>query len=90
MNTMFLLMAKFNDANIPLADIAEQYMGMSAQMADRKATEGSLPIHTYRIGVSQKAPRMIHVKDLADYIDKQRKEAKEEWDYLQTNLKQKQ
>ncbi|MBG3079290.1 pyocin activator PrtN family protein [Proteus mirabilis] len=30
---------------------------------------------TYRLNNSQKSPRMIHVNDLASYIDQQRDEA---------------
>ncbi|MBG6248354.1 MULTISPECIES: pyocin activator PrtN family protein [Symbiopectobacterium] len=78
MNTMFLLMAEFNTATIPLSDIAERYLGMKPVTADGKAGAGKLPIPTFRIGDSQKAPRMVHVKDLADFIDKRRKEAAEE------------
>lgn len=78
MNTMFLLMAEFEKVNIPLSDIAEKYLGMRPSTADQKATEGKLPIATFRIGNTQKAPRLVHVQDLADHIDKQRKDAKEE------------
>ncbi|MBN3345035.1 pyocin activator PrtN family protein [Pectobacterium carotovorum] len=78
MNTMFLLMAEFNTATIPLADIAERYLGMKPATADRKAGAGDLPIPTFRLGDTQKAPRMVHVKDLADFIDQRRKEAAKE------------
>ncbi|MEI7125440.1 pyocin activator PrtN family protein [Pectobacterium carotovorum] len=78
MNTMFLLMAEFNTATIPLSDIAERYLGMKPVTADRKAGAGDLPIPTFRLGDTQKAPRMVHVKDLADFIDNRRKEAAKE------------
>ncbi|EKN3597365.1 pyocin activator PrtN family protein [Yersinia enterocolitica] len=78
MNTTFLLMAEFETSTIPLADIAERYFGMKPVTADKKAGAGDLPIPTFRIGDSQKAPRMVHVSDLAEYIDGQRHQAKEE------------
>ncbi|KGA39565.1 pyocin activator protein PrtN, phage related protein [Pectobacterium odoriferum] len=78
MNTMFLLMAEFNTATIPLSDIAERYLGMKPATADRKAGAGDLPIPTFRLGDTQKAPRMVHVKDLADFIDNRRTQAAKE------------
>ncbi|HFD7738008.1 pyocin activator PrtN family protein [Serratia marcescens] len=78
MNTMFLLMAEFGTATIKLAEISERYLGMRPATAEQKAAEGKLPIATFRVGSSQKAPRMVHVQDLADYIDQQRKDAKAE------------
>ncbi|MGL9719967.1 pyocin activator PrtN family protein [Symbiopectobacterium sp.] len=72
MNTMFLLMAEFNTATIPLSDISERFFGMKPATAESKAGAGKLPIPTFRIGDTQKAPRMVHVKDLADFIDQRR------------------
>lgn len=72
MNTVFLLMAEFETASIPLSDVCEKYFGMKPATADKKAALGQLPIPTFRAGESQKAPRMIHIQDLADYIEKQR------------------
>lgn len=72
MNTIFLLMAEFETASIPLSDVCEKYFGMKPATADKKAALGQLPLPTFRAGESQKAPRMIHIQDLADYIEKQR------------------
>lgn len=83
MNTTFLLMAEFETSTIPLAQIAERYLGMKPSTADKKAGAGDLPIPTFRIGDSQKAPRMVHVKDLAEFIDTKRKEARDELAYIQ-------
>ncbi|MGJ0625537.1 pyocin activator PrtN family protein [Xenorhabdus bovienii] len=47
----------------------------------------SLP--TFRCNDSQKSPRMVHVNDLADLIDKKRKESKEEMEYITKKSKQK-
>ncbi|ECE6697025.1 pyocin activator PrtN family protein [Salmonella enterica] len=83
MNTMFLLLAEFETPTIPLSDIAERYLGMKPATADKKAGCGDLPIPTFRIGDTQKAPRMVHVSDLAEYIDNRRKEAKKELKHFQ-------
>ncbi|MGE9549900.1 pyocin activator PrtN family protein [Erwinia amylovora] len=70
----FFLLAEINTGIVPLAEVSEKYFGMKAEHADRKAALCKLPIPTFRAGTSQKAPRMVHIKDLADYIDQQRKE----------------
>lgn len=78
MNTTFLLMAEYGTATVKLADIAERYLGMTPSTADVKANAGQLPIPTFRVGTTQKAPRMVHLCDLAEWIDLQRKIAKDE------------
>lgn len=83
MNTIFLLMAEFETSTIPLAVVAERYLGMKPATADKKAGCGDLPLPTFRIGDSQKSPRMVHVSDLADFIDIKRKEAKQELKRMQ-------
>jgi hypothetical protein len=77
MNTMFLLMAEYETATVPLSQVCEKYFGMKATTAERKASENKLPIVTFRTAESQKAPRMVHIADLADYIDCQRKVSRE-------------
>ncbi|MCZ4058186.1 pyocin activator PrtN family protein [Pantoea sp. LMR881] len=76
MNTMFLLMAEYETATVPLSQVCEKYFGMKSATAERKAAENRLPIPTFRTGDSQKAPRMIHIADLAEFIDKQRSESR--------------
>lgn len=76
MNTMFLLMAEYETATVSVDQICEKYFGMKPAHAERKAALGQLPIPTFRAGASQKCPRMIHIQDLADYIDAQRAEGK--------------
>lgn len=78
MNTTFFLMAEFETSTIPLSVIAERYLGMRPATADKKAGCGELPIPTFRIGNSQKSPRLVHVSDLAEFIDSQREIAKRE------------
>jgi hypothetical protein len=75
---MFLLMAEYEKSNIPLSEIAERYLGLKPATAEQKAAEGRLPIATFRVGNTQKAPRLVHIEDLAALIDLRRKEAKEE------------
>ncbi|MBI6547827.1 pyocin activator PrtN family protein [Xenorhabdus lircayensis] len=83
MNTAFLLMAEFETSQIPLSNIAERYLKMSPGTAERKANEGKLDIPTYKLNDSQKSPRIVHVNDLAAYIDQQRARAVQELERIQ-------
>lgn len=85
MNTIFLLMAEFNTATIPLNLIAERYLGMKPATASKKADAGDLLIPSFRMNNSQKAPRIVHVQDLAEYIDSEREKARKEIEYHHRN-----
>ncbi|EML0364315.1 pyocin activator PrtN family protein [Providencia rettgeri] len=82
MNTVFLLMAECGTSQIPLAIVAEKYLNLTPAYADKKAALGELPFLTYRDENSQKSPRMVHISDLAEWIDKRRNEAKKEFDKI--------
>jgi len=75
---IFLLM-KFETPTIPLEKICEDYFGCSKGTAKQKAKSGTLPVPAFRLGSSQKNPWMVHVQDLAGFIEGQREAAKKEW-----------
>ncbi|WP_420908536.1 pyocin activator PrtN family protein [Alloalcanivorax xenomutans] len=79
MNTLFLIMAEFETAEIPLEELAEKYLGLNSSQARRRAARQALPFPVHRGSNSQKAPWLVHAKDLADHIDKQRSEGHREW-----------
>lgn len=62
MNTMFLLMAEYGSATVQLSQVCEKYFGLKPSTAEKRAAMGDLPIPTFRVAESQKAPRMIHIK----------------------------
>ncbi len=72
---MFLLMAEYETPAVPLSDICEKYLGMKPSTAESKAALGQLAFPTFRLGNSQKSPRLVHLQDLAELIDRKRKEA---------------
>lgn len=84
MNTAFLLMAQFESPTVALKDIALQYLGMTPGEAQREANMNRLPIPTFRLRDSQKAPLLIHVDDLAKHIDKIRATATAAWQNSQS------
>ncbi|WP_368911031.1 pyocin activator PrtN family protein [Proteus vulgaris] len=81
MNTVFLLMAEYETSQIPLSVVAEKFLSISPSWADKKANLGELPFPTYRD--NQKSGRLVHISDLAEWIDKKREVAKAEFKLLQ-------
>ena len=77
MNTMFLLMAEYGSATVPLGQVCEKYFGLKPATAEKRAAMCELPIPTFRAAESQKAPRMIHIQDLANHIDAQLKKGRD-------------
>ena len=84
MKTVFLLMAQYDArAIIPLELVCRDYFThLTPAQLSRKATEGKVDIPITRIEGSQKAALGVHVKDLADYIDKRREAALKECNQL--------
>jgi hypothetical protein len=80
MNTLFLLMAQYNgQAVIPLDRVCTDYMNLTVEKFKRKRLEGEIDIPVVRLGANtQKAALGVHLKDLADYIDRQRDKASKE------------
>ncbi|PRP68588.1 pyocin activator protein PrtN [Chromobacterium amazonense] len=79
MNTSFLLLARYESPVVPLEKVCADYLNLSAKKAQEMASLNKLPLPTFRMNDSQKAPRLVHLSDLAEYIDSQRAKAKQEW-----------
>ncbi|WPJ21728.1 pyocin activator protein [Bacillus phage vB_BpuM-ZY1] len=80
MNTYFGLMAEFNGrTELPLDEVAPRFFGISPRTAAFRAGAQALPVPAYRAGDSQKSPWLVSAIDLAQYIDKKRAEALEQW-----------
>lgn len=82
MNTLYFLMAEYETVTPSLAEVSEKYLGMKPQTAEKKALLGQLLLPTFRLESSQKAPRLVHLEDLAALIDEQRKKGREFHDYV--------
>lgn len=82
-STMFLLMAEFGQADVPLEVVAERYLGLGRREAFQRATACKLPFPAYRGSSSQKSPWLVRLTDLAAHLDRQREEAKKEWEIMQ-------
>jgi hypothetical protein len=82
MNTLFLLMYEFNSVHIPLETVAEKYLRLNRKDAMHRANAGQLPFPTFRATTSQKSTIMVDVRDLADWLDRCRDQAKADWNQL--------
>ncbi len=84
MNTNFLLLAQYNgQLFIPLQQVCTDYFThLSPAMLERKVLEGKIKLPITRIEASNKAPRGVHIADLANYIDAQRAAALKECEQL--------
>lgn len=78
MNTAFLLLAQYGKADVPLAAVASDYLGMTQKEANTRATRAALPFPAYRVG-SNKSPWLVRVTDLAAYLDAEREKAERDW-----------
>ncbi|MEE1889474.1 pyocin activator PrtN family protein [Pseudomonas carassii] len=84
MNTAFVLMAQYNSqAIIPLEIVCKDYFRhLTPEMFQRKVLAGKIKIPITRIENSQKSAKGIHLGDLADYLDEQRRIANRELQQL--------
>ncbi|MEE4707390.1 pyocin activator PrtN family protein [Pseudomonas alliivorans] len=70
-------------AVIPLDRVCADYMNLTVEKFKRKRLDGEIDIPIVRLGAdSQKAALGVHLKDLADYIDRQREKAAKEQNKL--------
>ncbi|MGH8038894.1 MAG: pyocin activator PrtN family protein [Pseudomonas sp.] len=77
MNTVFLLMAEYETAQIPLERVCPMF-GLTPPEAAKRAARAGLPVPAYRLA-SQKSPWLVDVHALASYLDQKKALAEEEW-----------
>lgn len=78
-STLFLLMAEFGVADIPVEIIAKKYLNLGEDLARRKASQEKLPFPSYKLG-SSKSQRFVRITDLAEWLDFEREKGIEEWE----------
>jgi predicted DNA-binding transcriptional regulator AlpA len=77
MNTLFFLMAQYDgQVFVPLDRVCADYFShLTPEKLKTKVAAGEIDIVIVPIENSQKAARGIHIEDLADYLDAQRRTA---------------
>ena len=71
MNTLEQLIQQHGAAMVPLDDICKKHFGCAKKKAREKARLNMLPVPTWRLIDSQRAPLMVRLADLAAHIDAQ-------------------
>ena len=84
MNTLFLLMARFEKPQVQLKDVCEEFFGVKFRHACMMAAAGKLPCPAFQLRDSERATWMIDLRDLAELIDNRRTMAKETLERLHT------
>jgi hypothetical protein len=83
MNTVFLLMAQYGLAVIPVDLVCRDYFRhLTVEKFLRKVLAGEIDLPVVRMESSQKSAKGIHVNDLAAYLDKQTNVARKECEQL--------
>lgn len=89
MNTLFLLTAQHSGlAIVPLETVCKDYFQhLTPEKMLRKVMAGEIDLPITRIEGSQKAAKGVHLQDLANYLDEQRRLAVVENDKLHGRFK---
>ncbi len=83
MSTVDQLINKFGPA-IPLKDVCELYFGISTyKEACRKAAVNQLPVPTFKLRQSERAPYLVDPADLAQHIEKTKAASVADWQHCQ-------
>ena len=79
-DTSDYLFMKYRSMTIELMTIvADYYPHLSKAEALRKANNQEFPFSVFKIDQSKRAPFLVHVKDLANILDKQYSEASKDF-----------
>ena len=79
MNTQFALLARYGTNLLELKKISQEFFGISPKTAEQMAKACTLPVPSFKLRHSERSPTFIKVDDLANYIDKCHRQAKEDW-----------
>lgn len=67
---------------IPVEVVARDHFGLEKRVFLRKIDDGSIALPVMRMEQSQKSEKGVHVRDLAEYIDNRRADARREFEKL--------
>ncbi|TCB67519.1 pyocin activator PrtN family protein [Acinetobacter sp. ANC 4178] len=80
LNTLDYLFMRYRSMTVDLLSIvSDYYPHLSKAEALRKANNQEFPFSVFKIDQSKRAPFLVHVKDLADILDKQYSEASKDF-----------
>lgn len=72
-STFDYLYQQHGEIIVPLSKLCDQYLGLSYRVARRHYLAGKLIIPVVQMGRGQKGKLMVHLADLAQFIDSGRR-----------------
>jgi len=66
------LREQFGSVHAKLTDVAQYYLNLNEESANRAAAKGDIPFKIFKAAKSNKAPWLVDVRDLEEYIDRKR------------------
>lgn len=81
--TELALLACHRSPVIALEHICKDHLGVGYERACELAALNRLPLPTFRLTESKRAPLMVHYSDLAAFIDSTRETAAASWERSQ-------
>lgn len=76
--TELMLYGKYQNAVIPLAVCCKEITGLSYKKACEAINRGEWPFPVTRAYNSTRAPYLVHIRDLAQYLDETFESARED------------
>ncbi len=73
--TFMGLVMQYGRPAVPLSTVCVDYFNIAKKTAEQKTKTGLFPVPVMRVGEGQKAPYMIRLEDLAEYLDALAKDA---------------
>lgn len=70
------------DRVVPLLDVCGVYFGLGAEVAKRRALEGTLPVPAFRLD-GRKSPWLVRSDDLSAFVEERYAAARENWRLVQ-------
>lgn len=69
LGTFAALLLEHGSVVIPLDEIAPKYLGLTRKQALELYRAGELPFRAFQDAGSRKRPVLVHLADLAEYVD---------------------
>ncbi|RZQ53040.1 pyocin activator protein PrtN [Pseudoalteromonas phenolica] len=80
MNMTFALLARFNNPVVPLKEVCQEFFGINPKTAEQKAKAGTLPVPTFKMRDSERAPTLVNISDLGEFLELRYQQGREQWD----------
>lgn len=84
MNTLLLLLARYERSPVPLSEICKEFFGIGEKQAAMLAASQALPVPAFKLRESERAGWMVDLRDLAEHIDKKRRQALSDYTEVRT------